>query len=450
MKPLNILISATGKEEPLSLKGLVASQGYHACVTNGDQSYLKLVEDQKPQLAIACMDSAKPQSSLNTLQKIRRASPSLPIILITNNSSEALAIAAIKAGVSDYFISPYSHEELLTSIHHHMTTRAPSNPTSSHHKSAYPDSDRSMVCTCKQMQDLKAYLFKIAALDTTVLITGETGTGKELVARLIHRQSRRHKNPFVCVNCAALPENLVESELFGYEKGAFTGATVAKTGKFSQASGGTLFLDEIGDMSPFSQAKVLRGIESKQVYPLGAQAPLPLDLRVIAATNQYLEDLIAEGDFRTDLYYRLNVARVHLPPLRDRREDIPALVAHGIQKLNRRHHRSIKQLTDEAMESLFQHDWPGNVRELMNLLEAAYINLPDGQIDYADLPEHFKNRMDATAGLPIKERSRIVSALLETTWNKSAAAQKLNWSRMTLYRKMRMYNIVENRQKAAN
>lgn len=440
------MISAADKEEPLLLKGLIASQGYHACVTNGDQSYLELVEDQKPQLAIACVGNAKPQNSLNTLQKIRRASPTLPIILITSNSSEALAIAAIKAGVSDYFTNPYSHEELLTSIHQHMATHTPSNPTSSHHKSARPDSGRSMVCTCKQMKDLKAYLFKIAALDTTVLITGETGTGKELAARMIHRQSRRYNKPFVCVNCAALPENLVESELFGYEKGAFTGATVAKTGKFSQASGGTLFLDEIGDMSLFSQAKVLRGIESKQVYPLGAQVPLPLDLRVIAATNQDPLSLIAEGSFRQDLFYRLNVARVHLPPLRDRRKDIPALVSHGIQKLNRRHHRSIKHLTDEAMNSLLQHDWPGNVRELMNLLEAAYINLSDDQIDYADLPEHFKNKMDETVELPMKERSRIIAALLETTWNKSAAAQKLNWSRMTLYRKIRMYNIVENRQ----
>ncbi len=445
MKAPTILISATDKEEPLQLKGLVAAQGYRACITNGCQNYLKLVEDQKPQLAIACMGNAKPQNGLNALQKIRRVSPTLPIILITNSSSEALAVAAIKAGVSDYFITPYSHKELLISINRHMATRIPSN-----HSASCPDSDRSMVCTCKQMQELKAYLFKIAALDTTVLITGETGTGKELAAEIIHRQSRRHKKPFVCVNCAALPENLVESELFGYEKGAFTGATDAKPGKFSQASGGTLFLDEIGDMSLFAQAKVLRSLESNQVYPLGGQAPLPLDQRVIAATNQDLEELIAEGNFRPDLYYRLNVACVHLPPLRDRREDIPALVSHGIQKLNRRHHRSIKQLTDEAMDSLLRHDWPGNVRELMNLLEAAYINLPDGRIDFADLPEHFKSKMNATKGLAREERSQIVAALQETTWNKSAAAQKLNWSRMTLYRKMRKYNIVENRRTAAN
>jgi transcriptional regulator with PAS, ATPase and Fis domain len=199
-------------------------------------------------------------------------------------------------------------------------------------------------------------------------------------------------------------------------------------------------------MSPFCQAKIVRCIEIRQVYPLGAHEPLPLDLRVVAATNQDLEELIAGGNYRSDLYYRLNVARVHLPPLRDRREDIPALVAHGIRKLNLRHTRTIKHLTDEAMEILLQHDWPGNVRELMNILEASYINMPDGQIDYADLPEHFKCTMDATKGLAKDERSRIVAALLESRWNKSAAAQKLNWSRMTLYRKMQMYNIVKERR----
>lgn len=448
MSAPTILISATNKEEPLQLKGLVAAQGYNSCVANGDQNLLKLVEDQKPQLAIACIGNAKPRIGLHTLQKIRCVSPTIPIILITNSSSETLAVGAIKAGVSDYFISPYSQAELLKSIGRHMTTRSSSAPTSSRHKSSYPDSDNSMVCTCKQMQELKDYLIKIAALDATVLITGETGTGKEMAAELIHRLSHRHKKPFVCVNCAALPENLVESELFGYEKGAFTGATVSKTGKFSQATGGTLFLDEIGDMSLFSQAKVLRSIESKQIYPLGSQVPLPVDLRVIAATNQDLEDLIAEGNFRSDLYYRLNVARVHLPPLRDRCEDIPALVSHGIHRLNHRHHRSIKQLTDEAMATLLQYDWPGNIRELMNILEAAYVNSSDAQIDYADLPEHFKYKNKRTEGPAYEERAKIVSTLLETTWNKSAAAQKLKWSRMTLYRKMRMYNIVQNRQTA--
>ncbi len=182
--------------------------------------------------------------------------------------------------------------------------------------------------------------------------------------------------------------------------------------------------------------------------PASSVRPLALDLRIIAATNQDLEELIAEGSFRSDLYYRLNVACIHLPPLRDRREDIPALVYHGIQKLNRRHYRSIMQVTDRAMETLLQYDWPGNIRELMNILEAAYVHLPDGHIDYGDLPEHFKNIVKETEGPDREERAKIVSTLLETTWNKSAAAEKLNWSSMTLFRKMRMYNIVENRQTA--
>ena len=445
MKTPTLLISATGKEEQALLKGLVAAQGYKAYMADCDQNLMQLTEDQKPQLAIACITNTCNRNGLNTIKKIHRINPTLPIILITNSSSEALAIGAIKAGVSDYFKSPYSHDDLVVSINQHISSSSKTR-ASTVLNPPQPGSPETMVCACSQMQELKAYMTKIAALDTTVLITGETGTGKELAAETIHRQSRRHKKPFVCINCAALPENLVESELFGYEKGAFTGAIVAKTGKFRQASNGTVFLDEIGDMNLFAQAKVLRSVESKQVTPLGGQAPLVLDLRVIAATNKDPEVLISEGSFRQDLYYRLNLARVHLPPLRDRREDMPALVAHGIQKLNRRHNRKIKHLTDEAMEILLQYDWPGNVRELMNILEAAYINLPDEQIDYADLPEHFKRKMNESSGLPRKERSKIVSALLETTWNKSAAAQKLNWSRMTLYRKMRMYNIVENRR----
>lgn len=446
MKAPTIVILAEGKETQAQLKRLVHEQGFDACAANGVQDFREIIENQNHKLAIVCTANGNALSDLEAINKIRGISPALPIILIANNSSEALAIAAIKAGVSDYFKSPYSQEALLSSINRHIPIYA-SSPESSDPDATYLDSHATMVCACAQMKTLKAYLLKIAVSDTTVLITGESGTGKELAAALIHRYSRRRQKPFVCVNCAALPENLVESELFGYEKGAFTGATVPKAGKFSQASSGTLFLDEIGDMSLFAQAKVLRSIERKQIDPLGARMPLSLDLRVIAATNQDPEDLIAEGRFRQDLFYRLNVARVHLPPLRERRDDIPALVSHGIRMLNQRHERKIKQLTDDAMETLLQYDWPGNVRELMNLLEASYVNLPNEQIDCADLPEQFKHRIKQANTLPSEERSRIVAALLEAKWNKTAAARKLNWSRMTLYRKMRSYNIVENRQR---
>lgn len=303
-----------------------------------------------------------------------------------------------------------------------------------------------MVGESKPMEEINGFIQKVAATDSTVLITGETGTGKELVASLIHEKSRRRAKPFVCVNCAAMPDTLVESEMFGYERGAFTGAFSFRPGKFEAANGGTVFLDEISDMTPFAQAKMLRAIESKEMYRLGGRKVIPLDVRVTAATNKDPEELISEGKFREDLYYRLNIARIHLPPLRERKEDIHRLIAHGIEKFNRKYGRNIQGLSDEAMFSLMRYDWPGNVRELMNLLEATFINLPHKRIAFADLPKLFQQKMKETENVPQHERKQILSALLETKWNKTEAARKLQWSRMTLYRKMTKYKISEGRQ----
>jgi len=295
------------------------------------------------------------------------------------------------------------------------------------------------------MQAIKDYLMKVARTDSTVLITGETGTGKELAAELIHLNSARCEKPMICVNCAALPDTLVESELFGHERGAFTGAVVPKEGKFVLAGKGTLFLDEIGDMNPYAQAKILRSIEKKEVFHLGGEKAIRMDARVLAATNRDPERLMTEGNFRKDLYYRLNVARLNMPPLRERKEDIPNLVDFAIYKLNRRFNCTVEGLSEETMNLFYRYDWPGNVRELMNILEATYINLPSGRISLVDLPGLFIKRVKDSGKLPLDERKQIVAALLETNWNKSTAAQKLNWSRMTLYRKIEKYNIVENR-----
>jgi len=291
------------------------------------------------------------------------------------------------------------------------------------------------------MREIKAYLMNVATTDSTVLITGETGTGKELAAELIHRNSPRHQGPFVCINCAALPESLVESEMFGYERGAFTGAVASKRGKFELAEGGTVFLDEIGDMSPYAQMKILRTTEKKEVYRLGGKGATPINVRIVGATNRDPEQLIEQGNFRKDFYYRLNVARVHLPPLRLRKEDIPSLLKHYIRKFNQRFGREVEGLTEEALASLLHYDWPGNVRELKNLLEASFINLSSWKIAFMDLPKTFQKRLKETEGLPEKERDRVLSVLFATKWNKSKAAQKLHWSRMTLYRKMVKYQI---------
>jgi transcriptional regulator with PAS, ATPase and Fis domain len=305
-----------------------------------------------------------------------------------------------------------------------------------------PGSDQFMIGKSSPIREIKTYLHKIATTDSTALISGETGTGKGLAAELIHRNSSRYKKPFVSVNCAALPESLIESELFGHERGAFTGATTLQRGKFELASGGTVFLDEIGDMNLYAQTKILRTIEKKEVYRLGGKKNIPIDIRIIAATNQEPERLLENGEFRKDLYYRLNVARVHMPPLRDRKEDIPLLLNHYIQEMNRYFGRNIKGFTKDANNTLLYYNWPGNVRELKNVVEAAFINLPPENVDLVELPKSFLNRLKLSEHSSDSERDRMLAILFETNWNKSKAAQKLHWSRMTLYRKMAKYHIM--------
>jgi transcriptional regulator with PAS, ATPase and Fis domain len=291
------------------------------------------------------------------------------------------------------------------------------------------------------MRDIKRHISKFAAMECTVLITGETGTGKELAAEMIHQQSPRRKKDIVCLNCAALPETLVESELFGYRKGAFTGAVAASKGKFELASGGTLFLDEIGDMSLPAQAKILRTVENKRVYPLNSGSAVDLDVRVIAATNQDPEEMVAAGKFREDLYYRLNVARVHLPPLRQRKEDIPQLVAQGLRRLNKRFHREVSHVTAEAMSSFYLYDWPGNIRELNNMLEIAYVNCDAKKIEFSDLPPLFTKKLRFEHHSDASDRDKLLAALSATRWNKSKAAKQLKWSRMKVYRTLQRYNL---------
>lgn len=294
-----------------------------------------------------------------------------------------------------------------------------------------------MVGSSRMMREIKTHLKNMAGYDSTVLITGETGTGKELAAEMIHRFSPRSKNKFVCVNCAAIPENLVESELFGHRKGAFTGAFVNQKGKLLLADGGTLFLDEIGDMSPVSQAKILRTIEEGCVYPVGANQAFPIDFRIVAATNRNLEDSVDKGLFRKDLYYRLNVGRVHIPSLRERKEDIPELVDQKIHTLNCRYQRQVTGLSREAMTMLIHYDWPGNVRELNNCVEHAFINCRSKQIEFRDLPPAGFKKMTYTKGTPINDRDRLLVMLASTGGNKSEAAKRLQWSRMRVYRTLK-------------
>ena len=399
----------------------------------------------QPDLIIICSFRMDPEDKINVVKRIRWFDKRIPIILITRFSSESRAIEALRAGVSDYFKVPFSSEILMQRVSRLLSDSRFEIQKDNQSENNSLISQQIMIGESKCMREIKNYLSKIARADSNVLITGETGTGKELTAGIIHKKSSRCTNPFVCINSAALPETLIESELFGYERGAFTGAFAEKPGKFELADGGTVFLDEIGDMNHYAQAKILRSLESKEFFHLGGKRPVAFNARIIAATNKDPVQLMEEKKMREDLYYRLNVARIHLPPLRERKEDIPPLILYALKRLNNKFDRNVLGVTDNAMARLIHYDWPGNIRELFNLLEVVYINLSSRPTDFIDLPESIQKQMKA-ASMYTDERKLIVCALLETNWNKSTAAQRLNWSRMTLYRKMEKYNIVETRK----
>lgn len=294
------------------------------------------------------------------------------------------------------------------------------------------------------IESIRNQISRVARASCGVLITGETGTGKELAAAAIHQCGPRANRPFVSINCAALPESLLESELFGYTKGAFTGALQSRAGLLAGSDGGTVFLDEVGDLCLTGQAKLLRALEAKEVRRLGSNLTHSVDFRVVAATNRSLEERVQTGEFRQDLYYRLNVARVHLPPLRDRIEDVPELVAHYIRILNREFSIRIEEVDPGVLECLARYDWPGNIRELRNTLEVGYLNCQPPHLRVQDLPRHFRDRCQPPFPPEgASEETVILSALREVDWNKSKAARKLHWSRMTLYRKLKRYGLAD-------
>ena len=294
------------------------------------------------------------------------------------------------------------------------------------------------------MAQIRDYVSKVAQCDARVLISGATGTGKELVAGSIHRLSHRRAAPFVTVNCAAIPDSLMESELFGYERGAFTGAEDNYPGKLRLADHGTVFLDEIGEMSPLGQAKILRVLESREICPLGSRRMAKIDVRFLAATNQDLEPMIVRRAFRQDLYFRLNVARIFLPSLKERQEDILELFSFYIQRFNALYGRTVGAPTSDLAERLVTYDWPGNVRELRNCVEAVFIDPPSGPIGLEHLPESFQRIFRSHRADNLSEREAIVTALSRTNWNKKMAARELQWSRMTLYRKLEKYKITSS------
>ena len=372
--------------------------------------------------------------------ELRRVSPSVPIMLLARMGSEQLAIEALRLGVVDYLSSPWSHEALFEAAQRCLSNKAAPVGNPEHAGPQQPASSR-MLGANPNISRLKTYLARVARTDSTVLITGETGTGKELAAEFIHENSPRRSKPFVCINCAAIPDPLLESELFGHTKGAFTGAEGLRDGLLAAADGGTIFLDEIGDMSLFAQAKILRVLETKEVHQLGGTRRVRLNVRFVAATNRDLEAMTSTGAFRKDLYFRLNVVPVQLPPLRERRDDIPLLVEKFCQE-----HCSINadycpKFSEECLKCFLQYDWPGNIRELKNVLQSLLLGDLPNSFCPEHLPEKLRGLIEAHSQLPSSEQELLIQALCSEHWNKSRAAAKLKWSRMTLYRKMAKYRI---------
>ena len=374
--------------------------------------------------------------AMSAIRRLREVRPGTPVFLLAWVSSERLAIAALKEGVADYFAPPVELKEVAAAVRRFMSRPSRLEDAQS--------GERPIIGDSPLMQAMRSYLMRVAQRDCNALLLGETGTGKDLIAEAIHANSSRRGKPFVCVNCAAIPDTLLESELFGYERGAFTGANATSEGKIGQAHNGTIFFDEIGEMTPYAQAKILRVIEGKQIQRLGGKASVPVNVRIIAATNQDLPKLVAEQRFRRDLYFRLNVTQIQLPALRDRGEDIVALLEHYVRVFNSQTGAAVEGFTQEALDCLLHYDWPGNVRELKNVVESIFVDPPYPRIDVRDLPR----MISSLPAIPssASERDQLLEALAATQWNKSKAAEKLHWSRMKIYRKLAKYNIEDREE----
>lgn len=419
-------------------------EGYNVDTAEDAESLLRKFEKGKYDLMLVDMKMPG-MSGLDLLTKVKEIDEDCIFILITAFASVPTAIKALKDGAYDYITKPVDPDELAhvveKALHQKQLVNENQQLKGNIDEIIKPDN---LIGESRQMKKIFDLISTVAQTDTTVLIRGESGTGKELVAKAIHINSKRKYFPIVTVNCGALAESLLESELFGHEKGAFTGAQYKRKGKFEMADGGTIFLDEIGSITPKVQVELLRVIEAKQFTRVGGNEIIKSDFRVIAATNEPLENLIKEGRFREDLYYRLNVFTIFIPPLRERREDIPILAYYFVNKFNNAMNKNIKNISSEAMEFLVDYAWPGNVRELENAIERALVVGKGDTIKIEDLPFHIQPNHRADDGdnsLAAMERRHILNVLEENNWNISKSADILMIDRVTLYNKINKYGL---------
>jgi DNA-binding NtrC family response regulator len=395
---------------------------------------------------------------MEVLREIKRMDPTMPVVIMTAYASQKTAIEAVNEGAFHYLIKHAKNDEIKMVVRNALDMKKVRSENVMLKKQLKKTADlRTIIGKSDEMQKIFGLVDKVADTDSTILIYGESGTGKELIARAIHFRSSRANGPFVSINCGALPESLLESELFGHVKGSFTGAIRDKEGLFKVAQGGTFFLDEIGETSPTIQVKLLRVLQEREVIPVGGTNPIEVDVRLVAATNADLEKAIKQERFRPDLYYRLNVIPVHLPPLRRRRDDVPLIVQHFLKKYNEDlPEPRQKGINKDAMEILVAYDWPGNVRELENVVERALILEDSDQITPGSLPEKICQRESmgstlitdrAQVTLDELEREYLIKVLNDTNWQKKKASQILGINASTLYRKIQRYGLDKEREK---
>ncbi|RJR45818.1 MAG: sigma-54-dependent Fis family transcriptional regulator [Deltaproteobacteria bacterium] len=440
-------------DEPQILQvvsGILQDEGFEVVTALDGETALKMAAEEPPDLVL--LDIALPgKDGLEVLQELKAKNPVLPVVMISAFGSVENAVKATRLGAYDFIEKPPHADSILLTVRNALEMARLAEENRRLRLQAAPV--REIVGKSEAVQRLREQVRMVAPTNASVLITGENGTGKELVARALHAFSHRSHKPFVEVNCAAIPEDLIESELFGHEKGAFTGATSRRQGKFDQAHEGTLFLDEIGDMSLKTQAKILRILEEQRFERVGGGRPIQVDVRVVAATNKNLAEEIQRGAFREDLYHRINVIPLQVPPLRERRQDIPLLARHFLQELARENDTPRKTLTPQALEALANLPWPGNVRELKNFIWRLAILTPGPEIGLPDLhlaPEAkpAAGDLDRLLALPdfrearaLFEKEYLRRQLEEAGGSVSALAEKIGLERSHLYRKLRAYGL---------
>ncbi|MBN2797073.1 MAG: sigma-54-dependent Fis family transcriptional regulator [Clostridia bacterium] len=441
MKTLDILIVDDEKNIIDLLTRVVKSEGYHVFTASNGFEAIEII--QKNPIDIVLTDIKMPEmSGITLLNEIKKIDESIEVIIMTAFATVETAIDALKQGARDYIRKPFDLEEVVEAIQKTAIVISKEED----HMMDTEDSNEILVAESPCMKELMKMIHKVAHSAVTISIQGETGVGKELVARAIHNYSDRKDQPFIKVNCSAFPETLLESELFGYEKGAFTGAFTRKLGRFELANGGTIFLDEIGDISPLIQLKLLRVIQERELERLGGTETIPLDIRIITATNKDLETLVKQHEFREDLFYRLNVIPLYVPPLRERREDMPKLIQGFINIALNHHQMNHKTLAEDALYALTHYNWPGNVRELENIIERIIVISEGHQINLKDLPDTIlSNQKELTpqynAKIETAEIQVITNALLQTEGNITKAAELLGISRRSLHRKINKYDL---------